>query len=104
MDSVSMMDDYATQGMTLPPGSENALRTKAQDSFLVVELAMTNYGTEPRHPLSYPMFELRNAAGVRYQPAQNMDRFTTSFLLSGNINPGRAKKGRVAFDVPKGQY
>lgn len=102
--TVSRSDDFPGQAGSLPPQIQDAYKLNAQDNFLVVELAMTNYGTEPLHPLSYPMFELRNAAGIRYQPTLNMDRFTTDFVLAGNINPGRAEKGRVVFDVPKGQY
>lgn len=102
--TVSRSDDFPGQAGSLPPQLQDAHNVTAQDNFLVVELALTNYGTEPLHPLSYPMFELRNAAGIRYQPTLNMDRFTTDFVLAGNINPGRADRGRVVFDVPKGQY
>ncbi|MDP9174257.1 MAG: hypothetical protein M3O30_10390 [Planctomycetota bacterium] len=62
------------------------------------------YGAQPMSSVQVPTFEVRNSSGVRYGPFAGLDRFTMDFPLAGNLNPARARKGRVVFDVPKGQY
>lgn len=101
--TVNRADDFSGFGSRLPDMS-----VKAQDSFLVVEIALTNYGNQPLTPQSPPVFELKSASGTTYQSDarfQGMNQINSLGTLAGsNINPGRAAKGRLVFDVPKGSY
>jgi hypothetical protein len=83
--------------------SAPGISENSQDEFLIVELAMTNYGNEPLAPNSAPVFELKNSAGTVYH-ALNNGGFTSQIQFMENLNPGRSIHGSQVYDVPKGDY
>lgn len=102
--SVNIAEDLAqTSGVALPE-----MRIKAQDSFLVVEVSMTNHGTTPLIATESPLFELKSSTGTVYQADTRVHGMTEISAqgsnMGHNINPGRSIKGRLVFDVPKGTY
>jgi hypothetical protein len=99
-DTVSPFDDT---DMNLPAGAYRPTK-KAQDAFLVVELALTNYGDKPMSPVNPPWFELHSQDGKSFERVEAMNDLTQKCVLGSNINPGKAFKAREVFDVPKGQY
>lgn len=100
--SVNPMDDYAGAYQSTPGMTGGSI--KPQDSFLVVELAITNYGNQPLSAIHPPVFVLVGADGTTYQPISQVSGLTEKIVMGGNINPGHASRGRAVFDVPSGSY
>jgi Domain of unknown function (DUF4352) len=100
--TINPMEDY--DQIYQPPANMPGMSKTAQDSYLVVELALTNYGNSPMAPTGPPLFELLSADGKTYEPVEGMTGMTQKTVMGGNINPGHALKGREIFDVPEGAY
>lgn len=105
-ESINRADDFAipSRGSFKPDMS-----VKAQDGFLVIEVALTNYGSNPISPSKPPVFELKNPSGVSYETDSKFNASLKDFNMMGtnfgtNINPGKAAKGRLVFDVSRGEY
>jgi hypothetical protein len=99
--TINQMDDL--DQAYIPAGAAKMTRP-AQNSFLVVELAMTNYGNKPATPHLPPRFEVVSAEEKTYDPLNQSMDMTARSMLGGNINPGNSLKAREVFDVPKSKY
>jgi hypothetical protein len=97
--SINQMDDMGSQfqGTNMP-----GLVIKPQAMFLVIELAMTNYGNDPLSSRNPPLFQLRSDDGKTFDPHQGIGM--AAQMMSSNINPGQALRAREVFDVPVGKY
>lgn len=78
--------------------------------FLVVEFTVSNLGREAAswRADKPPIFNLVNAGGFKYtsvgQDINNDDLTVTIVRGQSTMNPGMSIKGKVVFDVPKGEY
>ena len=78
--------------------------------FLVIEFTVSNLGREATswRADKPPVFNLVNASGFKYtsigQDINNDDLTVTIARGLSNMNPGMSIKGKVVFDVPKGEY
>ncbi len=78
--------------------------------FLVVEFTVSNLGREAAswREDKPPIFNLVNAGGFKYTSVGqdiNDDDLTMAIVRGkSTMNPGMSIKGKVVFDVPKGEY
>lgn len=100
--TVNPIDDYAAAYSSVPAITGQGL--KPQDSFLVVDLAITNYASQPLTATRPPIFVLVASDGRTYDPISQITGLTSKMLMDGNVNPGHSTRGRAVFDVPTGSY
>lgn len=105
-DTINPMDDFDTSFR--PAQGMPKIEKKAQNSFLVVELAIRNDGDRPLTPRDPPVFQLKSERGTTFNPSAGgtggSSSLTSKLALGANMNPGESLKGRAVFDVPKGNY
>jgi hypothetical protein len=95
----------------VPAPLRDQFLAKPNGKFLVIEITITNLGTQPAAWKSdvAPVFRLKNAKGFEYAPVHqdiNGEDITAKIVLGqvGTINPQMVIRGREVFDVSKDDY
>ena len=79
------------------------LKKKANSSFWIIDLSLTNRARKPIDKVFNPIFKLEDSVGIEYESNRSI------FILEGlemkmmtePLNPNVSVQGLIAFDVPK---
>lgn len=96
-DTVSLGDlDFTVNGVRVSSGSSF---TKPEEGyqFVIVDITITNNGSESEAISSMMMFKIVNNEGISYDQSIMAD---TEGSLDGELGAGRKMKGEIAYEVP----